>query len=412
MPRPYACPKCSRRHFTVVKLIKHIGLIHAHEHDFSICCGLDGCQNYFFKYESFRRHVYRKHRTRIWPSHNNVTGDDEVDISDNEVNTDTADDTPEDVVLDMNDLLTNFRGNLVSFVLKCREKNVLPQSVQQEILQDVKFLFSFFKENYDSLLSYHLKQNGFNIEEIPELVGHLQSFDFFAEACKVIDSEHLFKEYCISHLDMIEPVQHTIRDVNDHAIGNFAYVPIMDVLKKYCSHEDVWDCIHEQNIQPRDEHVLRDYNDGKYFKEHPFFSKHPDALRLHFYEDEFEVVNPLGSKRNKHKLCAIYYSVGNIDVKHRSQLKHIHLALLVKHSLFKQHMDIILKPLLDDLKLLSTDGFDLMFSDKTFNVRAALASISGDNLSAHMIGGFSMSFNSGRICRYCMATHSNKRVFQ
>ncbi|KAL1276503.1 hypothetical protein QQF64_036126 [Cirrhinus molitorella] len=179
----------------------------------------------------------------------------------------------------------------------------------------------------------------FNVEDIPEIVGHLQSFDFFAEACKVIDSEHLFKEYCVSHMDMIEPVQHTLRDENGLTIGNFAYVPIADVLTKYCSHEDVWDSIQTQKAEPRKEHVLGDYIDGSYFKEHPFFAKHPDALRLHFYEDEFEVVNPLGSKRNKHKLCAIYYSVGNVDVKHRSQLKHIHLALLVNVR-EKWHPDI------------------------------------------------------------------------
>jgi len=51
--------------------------------------------------------MYIENRTHIWPSRYNVTGEDEVDISDNEVNNDTAEDTPEDVVLDMNDLLTN-----------------------------------------------------------------------------------------------------------------------------------------------------------------------------------------------------------------------------------------------------------------------------------------------------------------
>lgn len=108
------------------------------------------------------------------------------------------------------------------------------------------------------------------------------------------------------------------------------------MLKKYCSHEIVCDFIQTQNTQPRDEHVLRDYNDGIYFKEHPFFGNHPVALHLHFYEDEFEVVRiPLGSKKtkNKLKLCAISYTVGNVDLKYRSQIKHIHLDLLVKYSL-------------------------------------------------------------------------------
>lgn len=62
-----------------------------------------------------------------------------------------------------------------------------------------------------------------------------------------------------------------------------------------------------------DSEFLRYYCDGQTFKQNPFFKGHPNALRLHFYEGEFEVVNPLESKRTKHKLCAFYYTVGNLD---------------------------------------------------------------------------------------------------
>lgn len=78
----------------------------------------------------------------------------------------------------------------------------------------------------------------------------------------------------------------------------------------------------ERNCE-RDEHVLTDYRDGFYFRNHKVFADNRDALMLHLYEDEFEVCNPLGSKRNKHKLCTFYYTVGNIGSKYCSQLKHI-----------------------------------------------------------------------------------------
>ena len=38
---------------------------------------------------------------------------------------------------------------------------------------------------------------------------------------------------------------------------------------------------------------------------------------------------------------------------------------------------------------------------------AGLATISGDNLSSHTVVGFQKHFNSGRICRFCMASHEN-----
>ena len=78
-----------------------------------------------------------------------------------------------------NALVTSFRENLINFTLKCREKNIIPQTVQQDIFDDVKNLFQDFKEHYDSTISYHLQQNGFTVEDCPELLELLKSADFF-----------------------------------------------------------------------------------------------------------------------------------------------------------------------------------------------------------------------------------------
>lgn len=63
-------------------------------------------------------------------------------------------------------------------------------------------------------------------------------------------------------------------------------------------------------------------------------------------------------------------------------------------------LDAILQPIIDDLKSLSRDGFTVSFDGIEQNVKAALATVSCDNLSAHMIGGFLTSFSSGR--RACL----------
>ncbi len=165
----------------------------------------------------------------------------------------------------------------------------------------------------------------------------------------------MFKEFCKSKFELTEPVQYTLRDSSGNKTGSYSYVPICEVLRKCCSHEDIWDQIQTELIVEKDELVLNDYRDGLYFKNHKFFAGNPQALRLNLYEDEFEVCNPLGSKRNKHKLCAIYYTVGNVGTKYCSQVKHIHLALLVRYCHVKQFgLDEILKPLIDDLKKLSS----------------------------------------------------------
>ena len=239
------------------------------------------------------------------------------------------------------------------------------------------------------------------MESCPELYEVLQRSDFFSEASKLVRSPHMLKNYCKSNLEMTEPVDYALRDPSGRKVGSYSYVAICDVLQKYCSREDVWDSMQRERNCERDVHVLTDYRDGFYFRDHKVFADNPDALRLHLYEDEFEVCNPLGSKRNKHKLCAFYYTVGNVGSKYCSQLKHIHLALLVRYVHVKKFgLDVILKPLLDDLKKLSSEGLTIIVNGMEKHVFGAVAAILGDNLSSHMIGGFTMSFGAGRICRY------------
>lgn len=63
---------------------------------------------------------------------------------------------------------------------------------------------------------------------------------------------------------------------------------------------------------------------------------------------------------------------------------------------------LILKPMIDDLKQLSTEGFIGKVSETEHKVYAAIATFSADNLSAHMIGGFCMclSFRSNLLLLY------------
>lgn len=43
--------------------------------------------------------------------------------------------------------------------------------------------------------------------------------------------------------------------------------------------------------------------------------------------DDFEVAKPLGTSKQKHKMCAVYWVIANIPAKYRSTLNSIQLAL-------------------------------------------------------------------------------------
>jgi len=144
------------------------------------------------------------------------------------------------------------------------------------------------------------------------------------------------------------------------------------------------------------------FSDGDLYQQDPFFQTNPNALWVNLYTDEFEVCNPIGAKKGKHKLMAVYYVIGNMHAKYRSQLRFTHLALLVKYKYVKNSaydFSSILKPLIQDLQVLQTEG---ILIKRSHTIRGKLVSISAENLSAHAVAGFQQCFNSGRICRHCM----------
>lgn len=148
--------------------------------------------------------------------------------------------------------------------------------------------------------------------------------------------------------------------------------------------------------------TLSDYTDGEIFQGSPFFGD-SRIVRLHLYTDEFEVENPLGSKKSLHKLAAFYFTIGNFESNFKSQLRFIHLCILVKNKLLQRYSyRDILRPLIADLHTLNVHGLRLNASGQSVHVKCALATISADNLAAHSLAVFTCCFSSGRVCRFCM----------
>jgi len=132
----------------------------------------------------------------------------------------------------------------------------------------------------------------------------------------------------------------------------------------------------------------------------------PNAIRLHFYIDEFEVFNLTGSKRGKHMVLDVYYLVGNMASKYCSEIKLINLCLLVKYQYVKECDPNYQKLSSSGVEeLLASHSLEVEVGGTNHHFLAALATVSADNLSAHAVAGFQRHFGSGRICRYCMANY-------
>ena len=150
--------------------------------------------------------------------------------------------------------------------------------------------------------------------------------------------------------------------------------------------------------------VLSRYEDGSAFKNNDLFKCHPKSLQIHLYLDEAQVCDALGSKTFFNKEVFVYFTLGNLDLKFRSNLKNIFLLSIFPNHFVKEYsLNVLLRPIVDELKQLE-DGVDFIIGGVSRKIYGTLAIFTADNLGAYLAAGFKLGFAIGfRKCRYCLA---------
>lgn len=127
------------------------------------------------------------------------------------------------------------------------------------------------------------------------------------------------------------------------------------------------------------------------------------------YVDDFEICNPLGTSRKKHKICAIYWILCNVPSMFQSMLSSIYLAVLCKTEDVKTYgFEKILRPLLHDLQTLEQQGV-YVHQLETF-LKGRVQCVVADNLAAHSMAGFIESFSGEYCCRFCTASRADSQT--
>lgn len=92
---------------------------------------------------------------------------------------------------------------------------------------------------------------------------------------------------------------------------------------------------------------LLDFKDGLYHNK-KYFDDHPDALLFCLYHEDFEIVNPIGSHRKKHKISIFYWILLNINPAFRFKIQAIQLLGVANSSDVRKYD---LSKLLEDFNL-------------------------------------------------------------
>lgn len=140
---------------------------------------------------------------------------------------------------------------------------------------------------------------------------------------------------------------------------------------------------------------------GNSYKKSELFCRHPHSLQLQISSDDFETCNPLASKANRHKVCAVYFTIQNLPQRFKSKVSNIYLICLcnsddvkTKHTDFNNIWQLIVR----EIKYLEQTG---IFIDKDTTLKGTLTQLAFDNLGANTSLGFVQSFRSHYFCRHC-----------
>ena len=277
--------------------------------------------------------------------------------------------------------------DVADFVLYLQSK-----SVPKKICEDVVSFMKGFGEQVVNEVQETAQASGSDTVDSKRLpsIGRLYT----------VDTSHKMEEFAKHERGYISPVPHR-GELDPSDLRTPQYVPIEGQLKHVLSNDvksDKIDWCPKSGITG----CFQGLFDGDYHR-----NPTPDTLYLILYYDEFVVSNPLGNKTAKHTIGAIYYTIGNM--RHRSQLNDIHLAMLFPSSYTKKHTwKSLLEPLVTDLNRLNSDGMSVVMNGTQKNVKCAVAYMTGDNKGIHEVAGYFAAFyRTNRICRFCHATTSS-----
>uniref|UniRef100_A0A224YW03 Enspm-3 dr n=1 Tax=Rhipicephalus zambeziensis TaxID=60191 RepID=A0A224YW03_9ACAR len=422
----HSCPRCPFSSAKFCKVVWHIR-DHRHDTDFSVMCGVQGCAKTYREFESYRRHLYRCHRSYV----DLDEAQQEIDVDESGVEVPRLDTATDGTAFDgtempcsssfagdtsdgretacsaiirssdtVHDLALKVKKQMCLLFFRVAEVHKLPHSVTESIFEDFKGTFLEIMTAFAS----QVRQN-IPIESTGAELQKLLACDFLEDVFQSASTKSQRANFAKEHLPYVKPEEHHL-GVNE----TFQYVSIPRVLENLMVSETFREQLDKNFSTGQPSLVFRSFYDGLLFKERLSALLEDGAqctLFLILYSDELEIVNPLGSKRGIHKVIVVYFSVLNIHARHRAQLRCIHVALVAPYRLVDKHgMNAILKPVVSDIATLETTGFSVRINSATINVRAILVAFSGDNLSMNRLGGFTCCFNRGRPCRFCTAPYA------
>ena len=426
----YFCPVCfsSNVFENYPTLFKHIRTEHRDESSFSIRCELSiACGSRYSSFDSYRHHIYRCHRylldsfesdnilTNNDDSLNNLDFNTQSDLGENSESFIYQDEDLDEtnnlsLTFDAIDFSTadehhgfdKFAQFYTRFLLELREYNLLPQNVVQSISSYICSIFDMILKLIKTKFSSPL----ISITDFETIFTHINRL-----ISSISKNEYTFLTQCRKYFKYESPVEIVLNTAEDRAY----YIPLKTCLSNLLYSGELLNVINK-NIQSltaesdKYDDLIISNRQCRSVKSTISNSKNSNSLLLKLYTDGIGITNPIGPKKDSHKLTSFYFLLEDLPDILRSQVNLIglHCLTYTKSLKDKKNRDILMNVLVEDLNHLQIEGITIpCISSRIYFV---FSSLSGDNLASNELGGFQKNFNSGSFCHHCFVTYERRHI--
>ena len=192
----YVCTICdlfAGQSFAAV--LRHIGNTHRYDPGLSIRCGIESCPEVYVNFESFRSHVYRKHRDAVYscPSRSENESQDQRGDTQEEF----LDDWSDDMFESGNEIADDIKTSAAKFLLKTREEHKVTQTTINKVVGDIKSLWSHALETVKQKVQQRLSGSSDSlVENVMECFDDSTPFDG-------LETEYLQHKYYKEHFHFV-----------------------------------------------------------------------------------------------------------------------------------------------------------------------------------------------------------------
>ena len=288
------------------------------------------------------------------------------------------------------------------FLLELREYHLRPQKIVQSISFKISTLFDIIVKLIKTKASSS-SVSIVNFETASKQVSWIIN--------SISKNEYQFLKQCQKYFDYQSPTEVILNTPEERAY----YVPLKQSSSSMLNNGQLLHAIiNNINSLPiraaKDDDLVLSNRQSRSIISNLSRQTNSNPLLLKLYTDGIAITNPIGAKKDSHKITSFYYLLDDLPEVVRSQVNStgLHGICYTKHLNKDTSRSILMNVLVEDINKLQTEGITIpCLSSRIYFVFSTLC---GDNLASHEVGGFQKSFNSGSFCRHCYITYKQRHI--